>query len=228
MERAWEAFSVLRRVHVLTVIDRLVCTACLLTLALLPAGPLVVESAAQAPTAEVSAGAPPDELNADIRSALGTAGAKVTIGGTTLEFWWAALTADTWDSVDEGAVVGAMRVTGPFKEIRGKTVAPGVYTLRYGLQPQNGDHLGVSDNREFLLVSPAAADTTVAPLSVDDSVAIAKQTTGTSHPASLSINPAVATDAVLTAYAADPALKGVVFEAGQLRFGLILLGIIEH
>ena len=52
-----------------------------------------------------------------------------------------------------------MRVSGPYKEIRGKVVAPGVYTLRYGLQPQNGDHLGISTFREFLVVSPAAVDT---------------------------------------------------------------------
>lgn len=228
MERTRQAVGVLRRVHVLTVIDRIALTAGLLALALLLAGAPAVESAEQAPTAEASAAAPPEELNADIRGTLGTPGAKVTIGATTLELWWAPLTVESWDSIEEGAVVGAMRVTGPFKEIRGKTVAPGVYTLRYGLQPQNGDHLGVSDNREYLLVSPAAADTTAAPLSFDDSVAIAKQTTGTSHPASLSINPVVTTDAVLTAYTVDPDLRGVVFEAGQLRFGLILQGIIEH
>ena len=51
-----------------------------------------------------------------------------------------------------------MRVSGTFKEIRGKVVKPGVYTLRYGQQPQNGDHLGISPFREFLLISPAAID----------------------------------------------------------------------
>lgn len=189
-------------------------------------GPL--EASAQTLAAEALAEAPPGELNAAIKNLLGKSGVRVTANGTTLDFWWAALKAESWEALDEGAIVGAMRVAGAFQEIRGKKVAPGVYTLRYGLQPQNGDHLGVSENREFLVVSPAASDAAADPLSFDDMVAIAKQTTGTSHPASLSINPADASEPALTAYAADPDLKGVVFQAGTLRFGLILLGIIEQ
>lgn len=212
----------------MTVTGRVLHAASLFAFVLALGGNRIVECSAQALAAEGLASAPPEELSAAVKGALGKGGAKVTSGETTLEFWWAPLTADTWDSVEEGAIVGVMRVTGPFKEIRGKTVAPGVYTLRYGLQPQNGDHLGVSENREFLVVSPAASDASAGPLSFDDMVANAKQTTGTSHPASLSINPAVATEPALTSYAADPGLKGVVFEAGKLRFGLILLGIIEQ
>lgn len=208
--------------------DRVFRAASLILFVLALAGLGTVEASAQTLAAEALAAAPPDELNLAIKGLLGKSGAKVTSDATTLEFWWAPLTAESWDGLDEGAVVGAMRVTGPFEEIRGKTVAPGVYTLRYGLQPQNGDHLGVSETREFLLVSPAASDTKSEPLSFDAAVAIAKLTTGTSHPASLSINPAEATEPALTAYAADPDLKGVVFEAGTLHFGLILLGLIEQ
>lgn len=207
---------------------RVLHAASLFAFVLALGGPGIVECSAQALASESLTAAPPNELNAAIKGVLGKGGAKVTSGATTLEFWWTPLTADSWESVEEGTIVGVLRVAGSFKEIRGKTVAPGVYTLRYGLQPQNGDHLGVSENREFLVVSPAASDASAGPLSFDDMVAIAKQTTGTSHPASLSINPAVATEPALSSYAVDPGLKGVVFEAGKLRFGLILLGTIEH
>ncbi len=196
---------------------------CALVALALPAG-----AAAQRLTAADGSQPPPDEVNAAIRAGLGADSVTVTAGGTMLDFWWADLAEDAWEALPEGTVVGAMRVTGAFKEIRGKVVAPGVYTLRYGLQPQNGDHLGLAENREFLLVSPAASDTSDAPLDFDAAVAIARLTTGTSHPASLSLNPPVATDAPLTAYTADPDLHGMVFAAGKLRFGLILLGIIEH
>ena len=126
-----------------------------------------------------------------------------------------------------------MRVTGGFKEIRGKTVTPGVYTLRFALQPQNGDHLGVSPFREYLLISPAAADTDAKPLGFDGVVAISKQTTGASHPAALSLDPPVASAAPLSTYTNEMDLKGIVFEVktaagGSLKFGLILLGVIEH
>ena len=53
---------------------------------------------------------------------------------------------------------------------------PGVYTLRFALQPQNGNHLGVSSNREFLLVCPSALDTTPDPLGYKGTVDLAKQT----------------------------------------------------
>jgi hypothetical protein len=172
----------------------------------------------------------PPELQPAIQSAIGpdAAGAKVTIDATTLEFWWGSPAASSWDAVEEGAVVGALRVTGPFREIRGKVVKPGVYTLRYGLQPQNGDHLGAAPNREFVLLSPAAADGDAAPLGFDGTVALAKLTTGTSHPASLSIDPPETTEAVLSTYTTDTDLKGVVFKAGALTFGLIVHGRIEH
>jgi len=171
----------------------------------------------------------PEELQPAIKTALGaTTGAKVVMGSTTLELWWGAPKATSWDAVEEGSVIGALRVTGAYRDIRGKVVKPGVYTLRYGLQPQNGDHLGAAPNREFLLISPAAVDSDPRPLGFDGTVALAKETTGTAHPASLSIDPPSATEAPLTTYTTDPDLKGVVFKAGGLTFGLILSGRIEH
>ncbi|OFW46942.1 MAG: hypothetical protein A3J29_09230 [Acidobacteria bacterium RIFCSPLOWO2_12_FULL_67_14b] len=158
-----------------------------------------------------------------------------------MEIWWAtgvAVTAEGpgWSNVESGTLVGGMRVTGAFKEIRGKVVKPGVYTLRYGQQPQNGDHLGISPFREFLLLSPAAVDRDPEIPGFDGAVALAKQTIGTSHPASLSLDPPEdAPGAVLSAYKNDSGHAGVVFEVKQtgkgaatIRFGLILVGLIVH
>ncbi len=142
-----------------------------------------------------------------------------------------------WDNVESGTLIGAVRIAGGFKEIRGKPVKPGVYTLRYGLQPQNGDHLGISTFREFLLLSPAAVDQDPKTTDFDGAVALSKQTIGTSHPAALSLDPPVAPDPPLTTYANDQGHKGVVFEVprsvsgkaiGPLRFGLIIIGLIVH
>ena len=122
-----------------------------------------------------------------------------------------------WSSVESGTLVGAMRVSGRFKEIRGKVVKPGVYTLRYGQQPQNGDHLGISPFREFLLISPAALDTDPKVLGFDGVVALSKQVIGTSHPASLSLDPPEdAPGAVLSTYKNESGHDGVVF-AGRSR-----------
>lgn len=142
---------------------------------------------------------------------------------------------------------GTFRVAGPngareidageffqlLKEIRGKVVAPGVYTLRYGLQPQNGDHLGISTYRDCLLISPASVDTDPKVLGFDGVVALSKQVIGTSHPAALSLDPPEdAPGAVLSTYKNDLGHDGVVFEAhkaaGTVKFGLIVSGLIVH
>ena len=89
----------------------------------------------------------------------------MTSAGTTLDFWFVtslplqAGGAPSWQQTEEGTIVGAVRVSAVYRDIRGRTIKPGTYTLRYGIQPANGDHLGVSPFREFLLLSPAAADT---------------------------------------------------------------------
>ena len=180
---------------------------------------------------------PPAELAPAIVSLLGANGARVGVGDATLDIWWVqSIGGDGpgWSGVESGTLVGAVRVTGPFKEIRGKVVAPGVYTLRYGQQPQNGDHLGISPYRDFLLLSPAAVDKDSKALGFDGVVALSKQVIGTSHPASLSIDPPEdAPGAVLSAYKNDSGHDGVVFEvarkpSGTIRFGLIVSGLIVH
>ena len=45
-------------------------------------------------------------------------------------------------------------------DYRDQPIAKGVYTMRYGLQPVNGDHLGVSIYRDYSLLLPAAKDQT--------------------------------------------------------------------
>ena len=173
-------------------------------------------------------------------------GARVTFDkNTALDFWWvktlpmkAGSSAPAWADVDEGTLVGAVRVSADFRDIRGRIIKPGTYTLRYGIQPQDGDHLGVSPFREFLLLSPAALDTDAAPLGHDGTIEIAKRTIGGSHPAVWSIDPPVAdaTAAVLSPHKTDLGHEGVVFEvpaarggtaAGAVKFGLVLVGRIE-
>jgi hypothetical protein len=231
VERATQAIRVLGHVRLLTSV-RLRALASLLVLSSVTAAPAFGQLAAT-PLATP----PPDDISAPLKALLAPSGTKVAIGATTLEFWWVAtlpVTAQAaWSGLGEGAIVGAVRVTGTFKEIRGKTVKSGVYTLRFGLQPQNGDHLGASPFREYLLLSPAAADVDPKPLGFDGTVAISKQTLGASHPAALSIDPPVATAAAGAIYTNELEHKGLVFSVptnggGALKFGLILIGVIEQ
>lgn len=180
----------------------------------------------------------PADLAAGVAARLAPA-ARVVAGDATLDLWLveelelsasAKASADPgWSGVESGTLVGALRVTGTFKEIRGKVVKPGVYTLRYGQQPQNGDHLGISLFREFLLISPAAIDKDPKILGFDGVVALSKEVIGTAHPASLSIDPPeAAPGAVLSTYKNESGHDGVVFQIGSLKFGLIVTGLIVH
>jgi hypothetical protein len=231
MERAEQAIGILGHLRLLRRVPLRAIVQSLL-LSCMMAAPCFAQLAATP-----LAAAPPDEVAAPLRALLAPNGTKVAIGATALEFWWVAtlpVAAPTaWSQLPEGALVGVVRVTGAFKEIRGKTVKPGVYTLRFGLQPQNGDHLGASPFREYLLLSPTAVDTDPKPLGFDGTVAIAKQTLGASHPAALSLDPPVATAAPGASYTNELEHKGVVFSVattggGTLKFGLILVGVIEH
>lgn len=174
----------------------------------------------------------PPELSGGVSSRLAPA-AKVVAGDATLEIWLVQKLETSggpgWSGVESGTLVGAMRVSGTFKEIRGKAVKPGVYTLRYGQQPQNGDHLGISQFREFLLLSPAAIDTDPKVLGFDGIVALSKDVIGTAHPASLSLDPPEdAPGAALSAYKNELGHDGVVLQIGNLKFGLIVVGLIVH
>ena len=186
-----------------------------------------------APSVSPLSDKPPAELAAGVASRLAPA-AKVTIGAATLDIWLVqklerSAGGTGWANVESGTLVGAMRVSGEFKEIRGKAVKPGVYTLRYGLQPQNGDHLGISTFRDFVLLSPAALDTDPKALGFDGVVALSKEVIGTAHPASLSLDPPEdAPGAALSVYKNELGHEGVVLQIESLKFGLIVSGLIVH
>lgn len=82
----------------------------------------------------------------------------------------------------EGELIGAARYAVEGGDYRDQAVAPGVYTLRYGLQPVNGDHLGVSVNRDYALLLPAAKDADPAALPGKKLTEESAEAVGSTHP----------------------------------------------
>jgi hypothetical protein len=85
-----------------------------------------------------------------------------------------------------GTLVGAIRFPENSKpsDFRGQELKPAIYTLRYGLQPDDGNHLGTSDIRDFLVGCPPADDTSTK--RVEDLKKLFKLSAGaagTTHPA---------------------------------------------
>jgi len=141
---------------------------------------------------------PPAVLSAAIEGAMNEQGYRVIDGegNTYAEFWLRkAIPASgkptgprgavLYPILAEGELLGALRFPGEGHDSRGQTIAKGVYTLRYGLQPVNGDHLGVSPFRDYALLLPAAKDTALAPLAQKELESDSAEAAGTSHPAVL-------------------------------------------
>jgi hypothetical protein len=60
--------------------------------------------------------------------------------------------------VEQTTLVGAVRFPEEWKDYRKQKIKAGVYTLRIGIQPEDGDHQGTAPFNEFCLLSPADQD----------------------------------------------------------------------
>jgi hypothetical protein len=215
---------------------RAACVCCAAALLLSP------RLRAQNPIVSIQTDPAPGELADPIEALMASGGSRVAIGSAALDFWWVKslpLTPHSsgidWSSVDEGTLVGAVRLSANYRDIRGKTIKPGIYTLRYALQLQSSAHTGTSPTREFLLIAPAAIDSSTAAIGHDQAVALARQTLGASDPASWSLDPPVARGDV-GSIRANGGQKAVLFsvstsregrDAGVLEFGLVLVGTVQ-
>ncbi len=150
-------------------------------------GPVKVESLKEVP---------PEGLEAPIKDVLKTEGTRVTDGAGEpfVDFWLRdGVPASGKPAGPEGAVlfpilevgqlVGAVRFNKEGYDYRDQPIEPGVYTLRYGLQPINGDHLGVSTYRDYLMLVPAKDDVELAPIEQETLDIISADAAMTNHPA---------------------------------------------
>jgi|SRR5579871_1201608 len=145
-----------------------------------------------------AAGPPPSEVAPAIAQALQKDGVKISNGGAAYcEIWFrtekpsGAKTTEenvTLPSIPVGALVGVIRFDGKGSDRRGQTIKAGVYTLRYGIMPINGDHQGAAPQRDFLLMTPAAEDQDLNSTPAFEAlVAMSRKASGTPHPAVLSV-----------------------------------------
>jgi hypothetical protein len=143
-------------------------------------------------------GAPPAELAESVKSLLDKQGWKITKDGEPLsEIWFRTELPKgpqtmemnlTMPNVPHGAMLAAMQVHQTYSDRRGQTFKPGLYLMRYSYYPENGDHQGAAPQRDFLLLTPAAADTDGAALpAFKPLVDLSKKVSNTPHPAVFSI-----------------------------------------
>ena len=146
------------------------------------------------------AGPPPSDLPPAIAGALQKDGFKIVAGSGTAfcEVWFRSTapsgpksTEDgvTLPTIPQGSLLGALRFPARGADRRGQNIKPGVYALRYALQPVNGDHQGVAPQRDFMVMVPAVDDPGPdAKPSFDDLMKLSRKASGTPHPAVLSMS----------------------------------------
>ena len=122
-------------------------------------------------TVEKISNAPPSGLSEVIRAALQEGGLRVLLDGEPYcEIWFRkSLPAGSgrgglsrsYPEIPETALLGAIRVIGDMRDNRDNRFRKGLYTIRHGLQPQDGNHVGASDYIDFALLLSAEKDATV-------------------------------------------------------------------
>lgn len=157
-------------------------------------------AAAQSYKAEALNEPPPSELAASVQSALSPTGIRVTgPSGALCDIWLGKAVSGkanapqslgvVFPQFAQGTLMGAIRLPSSVKDYRKQLIKAGVYTLRYALLPENGNHMGVAPQRDFVLASPAAADQDPSALTIDQTLALSRKATGSNHPSVWSLAP---------------------------------------
>jgi hypothetical protein len=144
--------------------------------------------------------APPQELPAEIRSALQGKAIRLMDGDKpAFEFWLRselplvsppAGPSKSLDSLKQAALLGAVRLGSDARDYRDDEMGAGVYTMRFGLQPSDGNHLGTAEFSYFAVLIPVKYDTKLD--GIADYKAMVKASskdTSTEHPLILSLRP---------------------------------------
>ena len=199
-------------------------------------------AAAQSYRAESFSAPPPEELAPAVREVLSSDAIRV-VGpqGPVCEIWLRKVVPGlsspsqelgvTFGQLAEGTLVGAMRLPNEVKDYRRQLVKAGVYTFRYALLANDGNHMGVAPQRDFLLASPAPADQNPADLTREAAINLSRKTTGANHPSVWSLAPPEDTETPRIIHQEDGDLWLVQFKvtvqsggAAQVTMALVVVG----
>ncbi len=152
-------------------------------------------------TAKLERSEPPPRLAAPVRKTLDSESLVVRTGGDmVMRIWFRAsipvrATGEqvrkglTYRQIPVGTLLGAVEFPGEFSDSRRQRIPAGVYTLRFALQPDTGDHTGTSPYREFCLLCPAAEDRSARTMEPEELIELSSKLNEGRHPAVLLLWP---------------------------------------
>jgi hypothetical protein len=186
----------------------------------------------------------PKEIDTSIRGTLQPKSIQVLEGDKPIyEFWLASgatvsakpeSAAKSLAALKPTTLLGVVIVAGDKRDYRNDELSGGVYTMRYGLQPQDGDHLGASDFPYFGVLIAAKTDTKLDGFSAQEPMLKASsKETSTGHPLILSLRPVSADDSGLPKLT-EPApehqcvrIKIPAKGGGEVVFDLVVKGKVK-
>lgn len=143
--------------------------------------------------------------------------------------------------LEVGTFMGILRSHGAEFDYYENPIEKGVYVLRYGVQPDNGDHMGTAESRDFLLLTRFEQDQKSERVKkMEDLIEMAMAATASGHPMILFLEkpPDLAADSprLYRHERRDEWLVDLEFEsqaaekepASKLRLGVVLIGVSEH
>lgn len=141
--------------------------------ALIAVAAFLVLAQAGAADFAVRPGAPlPEAVPEATRDMVAQEGVSVQSGdAAVVRFWMRTAPFDgdpasgfgvRFDNIPEGAFLGVVEFPDRGSDFREQAVPPGVYTIRFGLHPEDGNHMGVAPSRDFALLAPVDKDLEVA------------------------------------------------------------------
>ena len=191
-------------------------------------------------TLTTSAEAPPETLSGAIKETLRLQGHTVAINGTpTATLWFRSELpvrseasnelGVSFGNLVESIFVGAVRLDSTWRDYKGNPVEAGLYTMRYAIQPADGNHMGVSLYRDFLLLIPADGDTNPdAEFDHDKVVSMSMDPAKLTHPSVLALFPVWEGVEVPALQKNDMDQWMLAMSFGALNLGLTVTGKGEH
>lgn len=100
----------------------------------------------------------------------------------------------TYREIPEGTLVGALEFPAKFTDYRKQELPAGIYTLRFAVQPDIGDHTGTAPHAEFCLLCPAAEDKSDDEIETKKLIELSSMVNEGRHPAVLLLWPNIGKD----------------------------------
>jgi hypothetical protein len=138
-----------------------------------------------------------------------------------------------YTAIQDSAAIGVISFPKGGTDFRGQAIKPGAYVLRYALHPTDGNHMGISPVRDFLLLVPVGSDQNVdAQFKFEELIKMSTKASGTNHAAPLSLVSTEAVSAFPAVFENEHGHLGFAVKvkttAGEMPIAFIVKGVVDQ